>query len=106
VSEPQPFWYALPEHRIAQRPVHPAESAKLLIVDRASGRLSVTTFAAIPEVFRSGDLLCCNDSRVVKCRLLGKFEDADTEVEILLVTEVERGFFRCMGRPWCSVKDS
>jgi S-adenosylmethionine:tRNA ribosyltransferase-isomerase len=99
VTTLQPFWYELPDHRIAQRPVYPPESAKLLIVEREAGKLSVATFAAIPQVFRSGDLLCCNDSRVVKCRLLGKFEDGDTEIELLLVTELERGVFRCMGRP-------
>jgi S-adenosylmethionine:tRNA ribosyltransferase-isomerase len=68
------FDYSLPASAIAQVPVEPRDAARLLILDRARstpGRphLAHSTFAALADALRTGDLLVTNDSRVIRARL-------------------------------------
>lgn len=60
--------YELPESRIAQRPVEPRDSAKLL-VDRGSDAPIDTTVSHVTEFLREGDLLVVNDTKVLPARL-------------------------------------
>lgn len=80
-----PFVYALPEERIAQRPVYPYDSAKLLCVHGpSSDSLTDSIFSRLPTVLRRGDLLVLNNTVVRPARFLGKLETGGG-VELLLV---------------------
>ena len=94
-----PYAYELPAERIAQRPVHPYDAAKMLVADRAKGEISSRCFRDIVEYLKSGDLLIFNDTRVIPARFLGSFEDNGGEAEILLVRRTEADRWRCIGRP-------
>jgi S-adenosylmethionine:tRNA ribosyltransferase-isomerase len=63
------FDYALPPQRIAQHPVAPRDAAKLLVVDRKTGRLEHRIFRDLPEYLRPQDLLVLNNTRVIPARL-------------------------------------
>lgn len=93
------FSYTLDPVRIAQRPISPADAAKLLVVYRNDGSIRETTFLALPELLNPNDLLVFNDSKVIPVRLFGALEPNDSEVEMLLLSEVERGRWRALGRP-------
>ena len=81
------FDYDLPPHLIAQTPVEPRDSARLLVLERASGTLRHHIFRDLPELLRPGDVLVANDSRVLPARLRGVRAGNGGAVEALLLHE-------------------
>lgn len=65
------FDYHLPDELIARHPLPERGGSRLLHVDGGSGTLADCRFAQLPELFRPGDLLVFNDTRVIKARLRG-----------------------------------
>lgn len=63
------FDYELPVDAIAQTPAEPRDASRLLVLDRASGRLEHGVFRDIGRWLRPSDLLVVNDSRVIPARL-------------------------------------
>jgi S-adenosylmethionine:tRNA ribosyltransferase-isomerase len=63
--------YHLPEELIAQHPVEPRDSSRLLVIDRRTGSWTHRHFRDLGDYFSKGDLLVANNSRVIKARLLG-----------------------------------
>src|SRR3954465_11754479 len=66
------FDYELPKRLIAQHPPARRDESRLLVVDRAKGRLYHENFPAIKKYLRPGGALVVNDARVRPARLLGK----------------------------------
>lgn len=62
--------YDLPEERIAQNPVEPRDSARLLVLNSASHQHC--RFRDLPDLLQPGDLLVLNNTRVIPARLLGR----------------------------------
>lgn len=79
------FSYELPPDLIAQVPLEPRDSSRLLIVHREGGRIEHRHFRDIGEYVRPGDLLVANQSRVIPARLLGVKEGSGGRAEILLL---------------------
>jgi len=63
------FDYNLPEAYIAQTPVEPRDSARLLVLDRVTGAISHHHFRDLGQFLHPGDLLVNNDTRVLPARL-------------------------------------
>ena len=68
------FYYDLPEERIAQHPVEPRDSSRLMVIDRESGELAHKHFSDVLDYLREGDVLVINDSKVIPARLYGHVE--------------------------------
>jgi len=83
------FDYELPEERIAQTPLEPRDSSRLLVLDRATGQRTHTHFAEIGAFLRPHDLLVANHSRVLPARLHGRKLPGGGEVELLLIEQQE-----------------
>ncbi|MCC7353711.1 MAG: tRNA preQ1(34) S-adenosylmethionine ribosyltransferase-isomerase QueA [Anaerolineae bacterium] len=80
------FDYELPPARIAQTPAEPRDAARLLVIDRrATGQLHHRHFRDLPEYLRPGDVLICNDSRVIPARLFGRKVPGGGRVEVFLL---------------------
>lgn len=79
------FDYALPHELIAQKPVLPRESCRLLVLNRETQKLEDKHFFDILSYLDPGDLLVVNDTKVMPARLLGQKEGMDALVEILLL---------------------
>ncbi len=92
------FDYELPEELIAQEPVEPRDSSRLLIVHRATGLLEHRYFYELPEYLREGDTLVLNDSRVSARRLFGR-KPTGGRVELLLLRPVGDGRWHALVRP-------
>lgn len=80
MNEIDSYTFDLPEARIAQRPVEPRDSSKLLICE-ATGRLGAFTsefsfshhkFSSLNELLDSNDWLVTNDAKVLPVRMLGR----------------------------------
>ncbi|MDE0169239.1 MAG: tRNA preQ1(34) S-adenosylmethionine ribosyltransferase-isomerase QueA [bacterium] len=88
------FVYDLPPGRIAQSPVKPRDSARLL---RGSD-LTHWTVGDLPGLLRPGDLVVVNETRVRAARLIGRRDPTGGRVEILLVGR-ERSTWKALLRP-------
>jgi S-adenosylmethionine:tRNA ribosyltransferase-isomerase len=76
--------YDLPEELIAQHPAARREDARLLVVERDSGRLHDRLVSDLPEWLRAGDVLALNETRVRPARL-DVFRESGGRVELLFV---------------------
>ena len=77
------FDYFLPADRIAQA-ARPRGTSRLLLLDRATGRVEHRSFSEFPDLLREGDVLVRNDVRVRRARLWGR-DEQDRLVEIFLL---------------------
>ncbi|HEX8730062.1 MAG TPA: tRNA preQ1(34) S-adenosylmethionine ribosyltransferase-isomerase QueA [Ktedonobacterales bacterium] len=80
------FDYTLPPERIAQTPVEPRDSSRLLVVRRDTGAFEHRIFREITDYLRPGDLLVANQSRVLPARLIGVKAETGGQVEVLLLS--------------------
>lgn len=74
------FDFALPPERIAQHPASPRDAARLLEID--GDRLVDRVVRELPACLRAGDLLICNDTRVIKAQLSGRRTGARVDVTL------------------------
>ena len=65
------FHYDLPEERIAQTPVYPRDSSRLMVVEREGDKIEHKTFRDILDYIRPEDVLVINDTRVIPARVIG-----------------------------------
>jgi S-adenosylmethionine:tRNA ribosyltransferase-isomerase len=89
------FDYHLPPERIAQLPLEPRDSARLL----DCRDLSDHTFADLPGLLRQGDLVVVNRTRVRAARLHGTKRDTGGEVEALLLRRVSNDLWQAAVKP-------
>lgn len=93
------FYYDLPQERIAQTPVEPRNSSRLMILHKDSGELEHRIFKDLPEYLRPGDCLILNDTRVIPARIYGVKEETGAVVEFLLLTQKENNVWECLCKP-------
>ena len=74
--------YFLPKELIASKPVHPADSARLLVYDRNSDTITHTTFKHLLDFLPNDLNIYLNDTKVIKARIYGKKESGG-KVELL-----------------------
>lgn len=79
------FEYHLPAQFIAQSPLKERDQARLMVLERASGRVRHAVFREIADFLSSGDLLVLNDTRVLPARFIGRRERTGGRVEVLLI---------------------
>ena len=77
------FYYDLPEELIAQTPVEPRDSSRLLVYDRATKNIAHRHFYDIGDYLKEGDLLVVNNTRVIPARLYGRRQNSAFEVLLL-----------------------
>lgn len=99
------FDYHLPQERIAQTPVEPRDSARLL-VDRGSTAPLHRRVRDLTEFLGDGDLLVVNDSRVIPARLhLHRLTGGAAEVLLLEPLDSERRNWEALVRPARKLRD-
>ena len=89
--------YVLPPDRIAQNPVVPRDSSRLLVVDSATTQQH-RIFRDLPDLLQPGDLLVLNNTRVLPARLYGHKPNGPA-VEILLMEERGRNCWLALVKP-------
>lgn len=83
------FDYDLPPEFIAQTPVEPRDAARLLVLERDSGKVTHCVFNQIGQFLAAGDLLVINETRVIAARLYAHKIPTGGRVEILLLRRQE-----------------
>ena len=90
--------FALPPERIAQEPTPERDGARLLVLERASGRLHHAAVRDLAAWLRAGDLLVRNATRVLPARLRGRKQTGGTATALLLGPSGFPGRFRALLR--------
>ena len=93
------FYYDLPQKLIAQTPVEPRDSSRLMTVDRRTGKTGHGIFRDIENCLQPGDVLVINDSKVIPARLYGIKEDSGIEVEVVLLRSRGLDVWETLTRP-------
>ncbi len=78
------FDYYLPPECIAQVPVEPRDSSRLLVIHRDSNTLEHKVFSQLGDYLRPGDVLVLNQTRVIPARVMAK-KVTGGKVELLLL---------------------
>lgn len=93
------FYYDLPKELIAQTPLEPRDSSRLLILDKSSGKVEHEHFYNILDKLKAGDCLIVNDSRVLPARIYGIKKETGAKVEFLLLKQVNGNIWECLAGP-------
>ena len=94
--------YNLPPELIAQNPVVPRDSSRLLVVDYLdTGINKIPThqfFRDLSVILHPGDLLVMNDTKVIPARLYGR-KSTGAQVEVLLLEEKQQNCWLALVKP-------
>lgn len=93
------FYYDLPENLIAQTPVEPRDSSRLMVLHKTSGKIEHKIFKDLTDYLEPGDCLVINDTRVIPARIYGVKEETGAVVEFLLLSQKENDVWECLCKP-------
>lgn len=82
------YFYDLPNELIAQHPVSPRDSSRLLHYDIVSDKVEHKIFRDIEDILEKGDVLVINNTKVIPARIFG-YDDKGREYEILLLKRLD-----------------
>lgn len=99
------FYYDLPKELIAQTPVEPRDSSRLLILGRNNGKIEHKHFFDIIDYLNEGDLLVVNDSRVLPARIFGIKNSTGARVEFLLLKQISNNKWETLCKPGKKAKE-
>ena len=83
------YRFDLPESQIAQYPPEPRDRVRLLVIRKDTGEISHHNFTDLPQFFDEDDAIIYNQSLPFPCRLWGYKEKSTSEVEVLLMRELD-----------------
>lgn len=92
------FYYDLPQELIAQTPIEPRDSARLLVYDKTADTVTHKHFYDLLDILQGGDLLIVNNTKVIPARIFGK-KDSGATLEFLLHKRVDGNTWITLCRP-------
>lgn len=92
------FDYYLPEELIAQTPVYPRDSSRLLVYDSKSDKIFHEHFYDIKKYLKKGDVLVRNNTKVLPARMFAYTENGG-RVEILLLKRFNLNEWEVLVKP-------
>ena len=93
------FYYDLPKELIAQHPVEPRDSSRMLVYHREGGEIEHKHFFDLPQYLKAGDVLVLNDTKVIPARLYGHRAGCEGNVECLLLKRLNYTDWECIAKP-------
>lgn len=81
---------------VATHPIQPRDHARLLVLDRSSGRVTHYRVKDLPDLLRAGDLIVANDTKVLAARIHGHVVSTGKAVDMLLVRHVEQNVWEVL----------
>ncbi len=82
------FKFNLPKELLAEHPAKNRDESKLMIVDRATGKITHKKFKDIINYFDDGDVMILNDTKVFPARMYGNKEKTGAKIEVFLLREL------------------
>lgn len=93
------FFYELPQELIAQTPVYPRDSSRLMVLNRDNGHVEHKVFHDLIDYLYPNDCLILNNTRVIPARIFGVKKETGAVVEFLLLKQSENNVWECLCKP-------
>lgn len=93
------YSYDLPAELIAKKPANPRDSSRLMVINRETGSISISSFREILSLVGPKDRFIVNNTKVFKARLLGTKQGTGGKCEVFLLKEISRGKWQALVRP-------
>lgn len=84
------FKFNLPRDLVADYPAKNRDESRLMVIDRATGKIEHKKFKDIINYFDDGDVMVLNDTKVFPARLYGNKEKTGAKIEVFLLRELNR----------------
>lgn len=98
------FNYYLPEELIAQTPVNPRDTSRLMVYDKENDKVSDLHFYDILNLLKKGDVLVVNNTKVLPARMYAT-SPFGGKVEILLLKRIDLKRWEVMVKPGKKCKE-
>lgn len=92
------FYYDLPQRLIAQTPVEPRDSSRLLVYRRETKAVEHKIFRDVEEELHAGDVLVVNETKVLPARMYARTENGGV-VEVLLLKRLDITTWEVLVKP-------
>lgn len=99
------FYYDLPEELIAQTPVYPRDSSRLLYYNKQTKSVKNGVFTDVLNILQKGDLLVVNNTRVLPARMFA-YTEFGGKIEILLLKRLSLTDWEVMVKPGKKAKEN
>ena len=93
------FFYDLPEELIAQTPLEPRDSSKMMVLSKENDNILHKHFFDVCDYLNEGDTLILNNTRVLPARIYGVKEETGAVVEFLLLNQLENDVWEALAGP-------
>ena len=93
------FYYHLPDELIAQTPIEPRNSSRMLVLNKQTGKFEHTVFSELFSFLKKGDTLILNNTRVLPARIYGIKEGTGARVEFLLLKNLGENIWEALAGP-------
>ncbi|NLY54564.1 MAG: tRNA preQ1(34) S-adenosylmethionine ribosyltransferase-isomerase QueA [Firmicutes bacterium] len=91
--------FYLPPELIAQAPLPQRDASRLLVLERAGGKIEHRHFRDLVYYLRAGDCLVLNDTKVLPARLFGQKLGGSSEIEVVLLRQLNLTDWEVLVRP-------
>ncbi len=82
------FKFNLPKELLAETPAKNREDARLMVVNRQTGKIEHKKFKDVLSYFGEGDCMILNDTKVFPARMYGNKEKTGAKIEVFLLREL------------------
>ncbi len=82
------FKFNLPKELLAEHPSKNRDESRLMVLDRATGKITHKKFKDIINYFNEGDVMILNDTKVFPARMYGNKEKTGAKIEVFLLREL------------------
>jgi S-adenosylmethionine:tRNA ribosyltransferase-isomerase len=83
------FKFDLPEERLAQHPSEHRDESRMMVVNRATGKIEHKLFKDVLEYFQEDDVMIFNNTKVFPARMYGNKEKTGAKIEVFLLRELD-----------------
>jgi len=87
------FRLEIPKELTAFHPTDNRDESKLMVIDRATGKIEHRMFKDVLDYFDEDDCLILNNTKVFPARLYGNKEKTGAKIEVFLLRELNRESF-------------
>lgn len=98
------FFYDLPKELIAQTPIEPRDTSRMLVYHRENQQMEHRHFYDIVDYLKAGDVLVINNTKVIPARIFGIRQtpfktDSTPNTEILLLKRINYTEWEAIAKP-------
>ena len=92
------YFYDLPQELIAQTPVEPRDSSRLLVYNKKTKQIEHKIFHDVIDYLNPGDVLVINNTKVLPARLYG-YKSTGAKIEVLLQKRLSLNEWSILAKP-------